>query len=238
MAEKRKRIGEYLIEKGIITTEQLDEAMDESKRLGVKIGDSLVKLGYATEEQIISILSEQLGFAFIDVANYQIDPVSIALVPRDLAEQHQAIAVYKIGSTLTVAMIDPLNIDAVDDLERATNLSINPVFGTASGIEAAISKYYGETDIPLAGTAPSPSVSGEAPTAMATEEITDAIEEATQAPVINLVQDIIVEAVKRKASDIHIEPQEKGFYRRFRIDGILEKPKALPKELYLILYFP
>lgn len=237
MPNERKFLGEILVERGIITQEQLKEAIAESKKTNKKIGDILVQHGWVREEDVVSVLSEQLGFAFIDVLTYQFDPKAVALVPKNMVLRLSAIPVYKIANTLTVAMANPLDIDAIDEIEKASGLNINPVFATASGIKEAARKYYGEQqeiskeDLGMKESRASVEKIPAAGTVADDRDLPKLIEEATQGPVIKLVNKIITDAVKQNASDIHLEPREKGFFCRYRIDGVLQDPVTLPSDL-------
>jgi len=224
MPAKRRLLGEYLIENGIITEDQLKQAIDEGKKTNRKIGDTLIRLGFAKEIDVVKALSEQLGIPFIDVSSYQFDLASIALVPSETARRLMVIPVYRIANAITVAMTDPLNVAIVDELEKITGYTITPVFSTSSGILDAINKYYGkemkkeEVAVEIVKTQDRTPIVQKGKD----QEIPKLIEEATQAPVIQLVNKIILDAIKLKASDIHLEPQDKGFSCRYRVDGILK----------------
>jgi len=215
-------IGDYLRSKGLITQDQLNEALEEQKRSGRKIGEILIKKGYISEDNFTMALSEQLGIPFVDVANYRIDPEVIKLFTLELVQQYQAIPINKVVDALTVAMIDPLNIPMVDEIKKTCGLTIRPVFATPGGIKKAIDKYYGEVQ-------PS-EVSGEM-TLKKEADLETLVKEATEAPVISLVNSLFTEAVDSGASDIHLEPEEKKLYVRVRIDGVLHDIKPIPKDL-------
>lgn len=220
MVEERKLIGEYLLEKGIITEAQLKEALKEVERTNRKIGEILVRCGFAKEEDIARALSEQLGFTFVDLSTYQIESEAVALIPKESALKLGAIPIFKVGNSLSVAMTNPLDIATIDELSRlSSGLRIKPVLATPTGIKEAIAKFYGippETHITKPEGEPS-----------------KLVQEASQAPVIKLVNQLIEEAVKSDASDIHLEPQEDGFYCRLRIDGVLHETEPPPKKLQL-----
>lgn len=229
MVEERKLIDEYLLEKGIITEAQLKEALKEAERTNRKIGEILVRRGFAKEEDIARALSEKLGFTFVDLSTYQIENEAVALIPKEAAIRLGAIPIFKVGNSLSVAMINPLDVAGIDELGCLSGgLRIKPVLGTASGIKEAIGKHYGEEAVSgerLAKTEPrKPQTEGE-PARL--------VQEASQAPVIKLVNQLIEEAVKSGASDIHLEPQEDGFYCRLRIDGVLHETEPPPKKLQL-----
>jgi len=223
MVEKRKLIGEYLLEKGVITEAQFKKAVEECKRTNRKIGEILVRQGFAREEDIARALSEQLGFTFVDLLTYQIEAEAIALIPADAASRLKAIPIFKVGNSLSVAMTNPLDVEAVDELSALSGgLRIKPVLATPTGIKEAIAKFYGITEPHPETHIPKPE-----------GEPSKLIQEASQAPVIKLVNQLIEEAVESGASDIHLEPQEDGFYCRLRIDGVLHETEPPPKKLQL-----
>lgn len=228
MATGYKSIGKYLLEKKVITETQLKEAMEESKRTNRKIGEILVKKGFATEEDIAKALGEQLGFTFLDLSSYQIDANSLSLISREVALRLQVIPIFKLGDTLTVAMTNPLDVMVMDELESATgDMRITPVLGTPTGIKNAIEKHYkktaeiGVTQPPVAK--PFEVTAKEAPEAL--------LKEAAQSSVIKIVGNLLETAVKSDASDIHLEPQENTFNVRLRVDGVLHEIEAPPKKL-------
>ena len=233
MAEERKKIAEYLLEKGIINKEQLKQAIEEHKKPHRNIDEILVRCDFAKEEDIAQALSEQLGFTFIDLSSYQIRPTALELISADIARRLQVIPILKIGNSLTIAMADPLDLAVIDELRRLVNLSIEPVLSASSGINKAIAKYYGGKETEL--TTPVTRVAKEGETVgtaeLAEKELPKSIQKATQAPVIKLVNKLISDAVKLEASDIHLEPQENNFYCRYRVDGILQAPINLEWKL-------
>jgi len=226
MAE-HKTLGSLLIEKGIITPEQLQRALNEQKVSGKLLGTILVELGYATEEDIASQLSEQMGLAYIDLNTYQIDKDVIKLIPEKVARKFNAIPLFKVGNMVTIAMENPLDIQSVDEIHRITGLEIQPVFGTKTAIEKAIDKYYG-TKGELKEAIEN--IQSENAEKEKEEKIIEIDESASQkdSPAIKLVNLIIAQAVKDGASDIHFEPEEKKFRVRTRIDGVLHEIEPSP----------
>jgi type IV pilus assembly protein PilB len=232
MAEERKLIGEYLLEKGVITEDQLKEAFKEVERTNRKIGEILVRRGFAREEDIARALSEQLGFTFVDLSTYQIETEATQLIPKDCALRLKAIPIFKVGDSLKVAMTNPLDIAAIDELSCLSGgLRIKPVLATPTGIKEAIARFYGIIE-PLTGFGERIPYS-ETPIPKPEGEPSKLVQEASQAPVIKLVNQLIEEAVKSGASDIHLEPQEDGFYCRLRIDGVLHETEPPAKKLQL-----
>jgi hypothetical protein len=137
-----KQLGELLIEKGIITTEQLNKALAIQKERGGLIGQILVGLGYATEEEIAQALTVQYGFPYLPLSNYEIDSELMKLVPENVARQYCLIPIDKIGNNLTIAMGNPLNIQAVEDVELITNCKIQIFVSTITDVNSVIDKYY------------------------------------------------------------------------------------------------
>jgi len=226
MPNPKEFIGEHLVDKGLITAAQLKEALVEQKRSGGKVGEVLIRKGYISEENFTRALSEQLGMSFVDVANYKIDPEAIKLFTLELVERYLAIPINRIVDALTVAMVDPLNILAVDEIKRTCGLTIRPVFATPSGIKEAINKYYkagepsGEVPVYAQGAPLGPEV-----------DLETLVKEADEAPVITLVNSLFAEAIESGASDIHLEPEERNLYVRLRIDGVLQDIKPVTKDL-------
>ncbi|MCT4565299.1 MAG: ATPase, T2SS/T4P/T4SS family [Maledivibacter sp.] len=217
--EKRKRLGDLLIEAELITLEQLSEALTIQRSSGKKIGEILTNSGLITEMQIIEVLEFQLGIPHMDLEKHYIDPDIPNLISEDLARRHTLIPVSKKANRLMVAMADPLNIFAIDDVKIATGLDVEPVISTGKGILDAIDEYYGKQSAEKAIEDFKSQYKVDN-----IENIDDEIlDEINNAPVVRLVNSIIKQAVKSKASDIHIEPFESKIRVRFRIDGNLQE---------------
>jgi len=226
------RLGELLVSRGLITTKQLDNALQEQKLSGNKLGSSLIKLGFITEKNLVSFLSKHYGVPAIDLAEVQTDPEVIKMIPPDVVFKYQIIPIKRVGSTLRVAMADPSNILAIDDIKFLTGCHVEVFVSTESAIKAAVEKYYDPSDslADIMGT-------------MGDEEKMELLDETEEvdirelqqasedAPVIKLVNLILNEAIKRKASDIHLEPYEKIFRVRFRVDGVLHEFMKPPMKL-------
>ncbi len=138
-----KKLGTLLLERKIITKRQLEQALQLQKREGEFLSHSLLKLGFATETDIASCLSSQYGFPYLPLSNYSIEPKTIELVPAELARQYDFIPIDKVGDLLTIVMVDPLDLDAIEELEVATGCKVQPFIGTKSDVDNAIIKYYG-----------------------------------------------------------------------------------------------
>ena len=225
------RLGEMLVKAGLITQDQLSKALAQQEVSGGRIGTNLVKLGFITEDEITSFLSRQYGVPSINLSHFEIDPQVVKLVPPEIAHRHLVIPINRTGSVLTVAMADPSNIFAIDDIKFMTGYKVEPVVAAESAIKSTINKYYdttGEVEklIKAAG--------GEEITALIEEEEIDVtqLQQATEeAPVVKLVNLILSDAVKKGASDVHIEPYEKAFRVRYRIDGVLYEVMSPPLKL-------
>lgn len=224
----RKKIGDILIERGLISPSQLEETLKEQKKSGRKLGQILVDSGLITEEQLIETVSERLKIPKISFDSMVIDPMVVALVPVEVARRYCLMPVFRIGDNLTVAMSDPLNIIAVDELRYLTKLDIKRVIASDSEINSAIDEYYSIADSlnDVIGTYP------ETRTDYAAAERTDGISaQGDDAPIVKLVNLIITQAVKDKASDIHIEPDEDRLRIRYRVNGVMKEEASPPKNL-------
>lgn len=229
MAKKIDTV-DLLIKKGMITQDQVERAKHEVKRTGLTIENALERLGFITENDIANIKAQALGVPFMDLSGYIIDSALIKLVPEKLAKRFKAVPLFKIGSSLTVAMTDPKDIIALDELRKVSKMdTIEPVLATEKGIQRIFDSYYG-----VAGSIDEivklldKDLGGD--TVVARKDMLK--EAAEEAPVIKLVNVMILEAVKDRASDIHIEPEEEILRVRYRIDGILHEVNTLPKKLH------
>jgi type IV pilus assembly protein PilB len=223
--EKRKKIGEMLLAEGLLTSEQLETALAEQRRHGGRIGAILKSLGFVTEEGIIKTLGRQTGIPHQVLATVIIDPDVIKCMPELLARRHQAIPLYKKGITLTLAMVDPLNVVAIDDIARATGLEIQPVVATEQDVMRAIERQYGMTATIQEAVKDLDPIDEGNPSATAAERL------AEDTPVVKFVSTIITQAVHGGASDIHIEPDADVLRVRNRLDGILQEVTTAPKGL-------
>jgi type IV pilus assembly protein PilB len=256
------RIGDLLLEEKRITPAQLQEALNYQKTNGGKLGLNLVKLGFVTDEEITSLLSKQYGVPSINLTQFEIDQSVIKLIPPDTAQKYQIVPLSRSGATLTIAITDPTNVFAMDDIKFMTGYNVEPVVASETAVTDAIKRYY-----PAAGAAPKPAEKkpekakalppqqAGLSSAATLELVTKALEETTaavvdddvelleeleqidvaslerqggEAPVIRLVNLMLMSAIQKGASDIHIEPYEKEFRVRFRIDGILYNVMAPP----------
>ncbi|MCS7181946.1 MAG: type IV-A pilus assembly ATPase PilB [Thermoanaerobaculum sp.] len=230
------KLGELLVKAGIITQAQLEKALEEQRSRGGKLGEILQKLGYVREEDIVECLSHQLGVPSIDLRNFPLDLEVARVIPEDKARKHNIIAVHKSGQTLTVAMVDPTNIFAVDEITFSTGFKVDPVVASEEAIRETLDKVYGAPrDVDLKKVIDEiAAVEEEALELLEEEEeldINELTKESSEAPVVRLVNIILTDAIKKGASDIHVEPYEKTFRIRYRIDGVLQEVMAPPLRL-------
>jgi type IV pilus assembly protein PilB len=225
------RLGELLVRNNLISEIQLAKALEDQKVQGGRLGTSLIKLGFVKEEELSAFLSRQYGVPSINLHEFEVDSAVIRLVPAEVAQKYQVIPINRAGSTLIVAMSDPSNIFAIDDIKFMTGYNVEVVVAPDASIKQAIDKYYDQS-------ASFDEVMGDLEDIdlelVDEEDNVDvgALEKASEdAPVVKLVNLILTDAIKRKASDIHIEPYEKSFRVRYRIDGILYEVMKPPMKL-------
>ena len=274
------KLGELLLKESMVTPQQLQEALSHQKMNGGKLGKAFVSLGYVRDEEITSLLSRQYGVPSINLDHFEVDPAIIKIIPAETSRKYQILPLSRSGATLTIAMADPTNVFAMDDIKFMTGYNVEPVVASESSLEEAIEKYYGSTrSLQLKqeggggmasggnqshriGDSPSlkevldgPGLTVDDMASVGLSEVDlDALgdEEADvetvkaeddeidlgalaksseAAPVVKLSNVLLIDALKRGASDIHIEPYEREFRVRFRIDGILYNVMALPMKL-------
>ena len=225
------RLGELLVRNKLIDEKQLAKALEEQRTGGGRLGASLVKLGYLQEEDLAAFLSRQYGVPSINLSEFEIDQSVIQLIPADVVQKYQLVPVNRAGATLIVAMTDPSNIFAIDDIKFMTGYNVEVVVASEACIKTAIDKYYDQSasfddvmgdldDIDLEVIDEGDEVD--------LNELQQATEDA---PVVKLVNLILTDAIKKKASDIHIEPYERSFRVRYRIDGVLHEVMKPPMKL-------
>ncbi len=230
------KLGELLVKARLIEDTQLEKALEEQKTLGGRIGEHLVRLGFVTEEDILDCLSQQYGVPSINLRHFEIDESIIKLIPADVARKYQFIPVSKTGATITVAMADPTNVFAMDDITFITGYRVEPVVASEDALREAIDKYYGTTHaVELKKVMEDLSTAEEAALEVLDEDeemdVGELEADAEEAPVVRLVNLILSDAIKRASSDIHIEPYEKSYRVRFRIDGVLYEMMSPPMKL-------
>jgi type IV pilus assembly protein PilB len=231
------RLGEILVKDSLITADQLKQALEHQKKNGGRLGTCLVKLGLVSDDDITAVLSRQYGVPSINLKFYEVDPAVIKLVPQETAVRYQIVPLSRVGSTLTIAMTDPTNVFAMDDIKFMTGFNVEPVVASETAISEAIHKFYGEVESVEELDKVMKDLTGEEADALelAAEEtemdLASLSKAAEEAPIIKLCNLILTDAVKRGASDIHVEPYEKEFRVRFRIDGVLQNVMAPPMKL-------
>jgi len=230
-AASTERLGDLLVREGLITREQLQAALTEQRNTGMRLGYTLVKLGIVEETEITKMLARQYRMPAVDLARFEVDPRIVKLVPGEVAVRHTVLPLKREGRTLTVAMSDPTNMTVVDDLKFITRYDIFPVIAGEYTLRTAIERYYEQTDAQLQ-TILKDIADGEDLEVIEEEEDEDAPAQiADDAPVVKLINGILTDAVKRGASDIHIEPFEKELRVRYRIDGALLEVMKPPLKL-------
>ena len=231
------RLGEILIKENLITSDQLKQALEHQKSTGGRLGTCLMKLGFISDDEITGVLSRQYGVPSINLKYYEVDATVVKLIPQDTAIRYQIVPLSRVGSTLTIAMTDPTNVFAMDDIKFMTGFNVEPVVASETAIAEAISKFYGASQSEEELSKVMKDLTGEdaADLELAAEEqemnLSELERAAEEAPIIKLVNLILTDAVKRGASDIHIEPYEKEVRVRFRIDGILQAVMSPPMKL-------
>jgi len=227
------RLGELLVREKLISLQQLRQAQEEQKKSGQNLGYTLAKLGYISDGEITNFLSAQYRLPAIDLDEYEIDQDVLKLVSREVCEKHKIVPVSRSGSSLIVAMSDPTNLHAIDDIKFLSGYNVEPVVASESAIQAAIDMYYNagpsyeevmadfdidDDDIDFTGD----------------EEDVNALElerQSEDAPVVRLVNVFLLNAIRKGASDIHLEPYEKRLRVRYRIDGVLHEEMTPPLKL-------
>jgi type IV pilus assembly protein PilB len=231
------RLGEILVKESLITQDQLQKALEFQRANGGKLGSCLTKMGFITDDDITGVLSRQYGVPSINLKYYEIDQTVIKLIPQDTAQRYQVIPLSRVGSVLTIAMTDPTNVFAMDDIKFMTGFNVEPVVASESAIAEAIGRFYGGSgnNQEELSNLMRDLVDEENELELAAEESeidAASLEKAAEeAPIIKLVNLILTDSVKRGASDIHVEPYETELRVRFRIDGQLQTAMTPPLRL-------
>lgn len=226
-----QKLGNFLVREGLITPEQLENALQEQKANGGMLGSNLVKMGYIEEAELMEFLSKQFGVPSTDPSKLDVDPEVIEMIPGNIVQKYKIVPISLEGQTLTIAMVDPSNIFIIDDIKFLTRKNIRVTVATESSIKLAMDRFY-DAGAALEDVMQEFDEEG--------IDVVDSSEEldlgelesaAEQAPVVKLVNLILVDAIKKMASDIHIEPYEKSFRVRYRIDGVLYEVMKPPMKL-------
>ena len=233
-----RRLGDLLVREGLINQEQLQRALTEQKGTNEKLGSILIRHSVITEDQLVAFLSKQYGIPSITLSQLDIDADVLKLVPAQIAKKYEVLPIKRTGNSLTLAMADPTNVFAVDDVGFMTNLQVIPVVAAQGAIRKALDRLYeaqgsgmAEVISEMEGTAGDVEVVEGDEESWAKTDIFELKESADEAPVVRLVNMILVDAIRRGASDIHLEPYEKVFRVRFRVDGVLHEIMTPPKRL-------
>jgi len=269
------RLGAMLVSSGLITDDQLKKALSTQKTEGGRLGSILVKLGFVQEDKLMTFLSKQYGVPYVDLSKFQINPAVIKHIPSDVAQKYRIMPINRSGATITIAMVDPSNIFAIDDIKFMTGYNVEAVVATEGAIVETIKKYYGGAkSIVTQRPGSAPSVAGKDDKKMTldakdysmegmkedeedlldtggvvevedfdnlvhgavedmevVEEQQDTVTGEVEAPIIKLVNGILLRAATMGVSDIHIEPYEKSFRVRYRLDGSLHTVMGLPLKI-------
>lgn len=230
-------LGDLLKREKLLTEEQLKNALDFQKKNGVPMGSALTALGFISESEMAQALSRQLGYPYVDLDQFEVYPDVIKLIPREIAQRYMIMPIHRIRSFLTLAMVDPTDLAALEDVKFRSGLSIQPVITSESSIKNALNKYYGSSyalrlkkqleEVELAEDA---SVRIIEEVDEEEEEVDDLAVSEEEAPVISLVNQILIEAIKKSASDVHLEPYENSVRVRYRMDGILYEVMNISKK--------
>ncbi len=220
-----KQLGQILLEQGLISEEHLQRALDEHRNTPKSLGRVLIDLGYIRERDLVRALAEQVGLEFVDLTEYRIDAAATALLPEALCRRYRALPIGEEDGKLLVAMSDPANVYALDDIRTITGRDVRPVVATSNDVEQAIQKFSGMDEQVEA-------LASEAADALDTEGDLARVEAAVEeAPIVKLVQAIMTQAAADRASDVHIEPTETDVRVRFRVDGVLHEVMHSPKSI-------
>ncbi len=228
------RLGAMLVSSGLITEDQLKKALAQQQKEGGRLGSILVKMNFVQEDKLMMFLSKQYGVPYVDLNRFDIDTNIVKLIPSDVAQKYQIMPINRTGATITIAMVDPSNVFAIDDVKFMTGYNVEPVVATEAGIKNAINKYYSLTSAiekvmtTLEEDDKSIGVIHEQEESVDVAKLKAEVEDA---PVVKLVNLILSDAVQKGASDIHIEAYEKAFRVRYRIDGSLYEVMAPPMKL-------
>ncbi len=219
-----KQLGDILLESGLVSRDQLDAAVIEQNRLGRSLGRVLVDQGVLTEAQLVAALATQIGMRFVDLADVQVDGSALARVPGHVARRHTAIPIGHEDGRLVVAMADPANVFAIDDIRSVAGIEVKPVVATRNDVNAAIDRFYRAGD-------ELNDLTSELDVADDEEDLSKVKEITEDAPIVRYVNLLITQAIQDRASDIHLEPTEHDLRVRYRIDGVLHEVMRSPRAI-------
>ena len=231
------RIGELLVREKLISLQQLQQAKDEAQRTGRRLGVALTRLGYVGDNDLTDFLAKQYSLPSISLEDFEVEPDVLRLVPKEVALKHMIVPVNRAGATLIVAMSDPSNIFAIDELKFLTQYNIEPVVASESSIEEAITRYYEVPEVEAEVNIEDMMGEFDEDVEFATGDdldggnVVDLENQAGEAPVVKVCNAILLSAIQKGVSDIHVEPYEKSFRIRFRIDGMLHEEMNPPRHM-------
>jgi len=225
-------LGQQLLTAGILHSQQLEEALRRQGDMGLKLGETLIQLGFVTEEQLLPFIAKRLNIPAVRLRDGMVDPLTVQRIPRKIAEQLEVLALFKVRDTLCVAMAEPQNLLLIDEIERRTNLRVRPVFASRANIQAMIERCYEKGFQVDTVTADLDQTAVEITEDAAEVDLLFDEESEDNSPVISLVNYLILQALKHGASDIHIEPDRKHTVVRFRVDGQLREALRPRRDLH------
>ena len=229
MVIQRKRLGEILIDGGVVSQQQLDEALDRQKTLGMKLGEALIHMGYVREDDILLTMKQQLNLPILDINKIVVQNDILKLLPENIARKYEVVPVDVVDNRLIVAMNDPTNYYALDDIRLGAGMLIRPVLARKNDILKSIDRYYGRSEAEKAAREYARQT-GVSPVAAAAQILSATVpgEEDDDTPVIRFINTVIENAVNNSASDVHIEPIDKELRVRFRVDGVMREILRTP----------
>ena len=232
-----EKLGKLLVGAKLITEEQLQKTLLTQKKEGGRLGSILVKSGFIEEERLLKFLSQQYGVPAVDLSKLQVDPALVKLIAPEVVQKYLVIPIKRSGATLSLAMVDPTNVHAIDDIKFMTGYEVEPWVASEGAVTASISRFYEAGNRDLATVLKDIAVTDpDVSTIQEEEEDLSKIQEAMEdAPVVKLANVILSEAIKKGASDVHIEPYETNFRVRYRLDGSLYEVMSPPKKLQAAL---
>ncbi len=226
-----KRLGDLLIRENVLAPRDLERAKEDQRKNGGRLGEALVRLGLIQEEELTRLLSKQYGVPSVDLSNFEIDPEVVKVVPEELVQKYRIMPINRVGSTLIVAVEDPANMFAVDDIKFLTGYNVEMVLASPSAIKEAIDRHYDASATMLDVMSNFDLDELEVVNEADDVNVADLEKAVDEAPVVKLVNLILSDAIKKGASDIHIEPYEKSFRVRYRIDGVMYEEMRPPLKL-------
>jgi type IV pilus assembly protein PilB len=228
------KLGDILVRDGLITADQLKRALAEQRSSGMRLGYTLVKLGFIEETEITKMLARQYRMPAVDLSRFEVDPKILKLISSDIAAKYAVLPLKREGRTLTIAIADPNNVAAIEDIKFITRCDIFPVIAGEYTLRNAIDRYYQQSDAQLQNLLKSVELEGDADLEVVEEQLDEEVkasELAEDAPVVKLINGLLTDAVKRGASDVHIEPFEHEMRVRYRVDGALQEVMRPPVKM-------